>query len=143
MELDLDITYVLVIALFLLPVLLLNALVFRPFLKLFEERHDKLEGATERAKRMLDEAEHKADAFREQIRKATAEGVARRNQLRQEARDRMDARITAEKTTLQGRLDGALAEIEDARRTAMGQVESDAGRLAEETAAKLLGRALA
>ena len=60
MTLDLDITYIIVLALFLMPVVILNGLVFRPFLKIFEERHEQLEGAIERAERMLAESEDEA-----------------------------------------------------------------------------------
>lgn len=143
MELDLDITYILVIALFLVPVLLLNFLVFRPFLQLFEERHDRLEGAVERANGMIAEAEQRAEAFEAQIRKASAEGEARRNAIRQETRARMDARIDEEKQKLSEKLGEALSEITSMRKDALEKMESEADRLAEATASKLLGRNVA
>lgn len=142
MELDLDITYILVIALFLVPVLILNFLVFRPFLRLFEERHDRLEGAIERANQMLTEAEEQADAFREQIRAASAQGEERRNAIRREARERMDARIDAEKKRLSEQLSSAFSELEAKRDEALARMEAEAERLAESTATKLLGRSL-
>ena len=49
MSLDLDVTYIIVLALFLVPVVFLNGIVFKPFMALFEERHERLEGAVERA----------------------------------------------------------------------------------------------
>jgi len=142
MELDLDITYILVLALFLVPVLLLNALVFRPFLRLFEERHDKLEGAVERAHQMIGEAEERADAFKKQIREASRQGEERRNAIRKEARERMESRIEDEKKLLQEKLSGALADLETKRKDALSKIEVEADRLAEQTASKLLGRSL-
>ncbi len=140
MQLDLDITYIVVLALFLAPLLLLNALVFRPFLELFEARHDRLEGALERADQMLAEAEREAQAFSEQIRAATQKGLERRNAIRQEATDSMNRRIEEERQALQKKLDEAVADIQTKRDAAMAQVQQTAESFAETTASKLLGR---
>jgi F-type H+-transporting ATPase subunit b len=143
MELDLDITYVFVIALFLLPLILLNFLVFRPFLKVFEERHDKLEGAMERADEMLEEAERKAEEFQDQIRAATKEGVDRRNEIRQAATDAMNRRIDEERKRLADKLKGAVSDLDGRRTEAMQDIDRHAQRLADQTTSKLLGRSIA
>jgi len=140
MELDLDITYILVIALFLVPLLILNFVVFRPFLRVFEERHDRLEGAIERADQMLVEAEKQAESFREQIRAASIQGEERRNAIRQETRERMNARIEEEKKKLGEKLSAALSELESKRDDALSRLDAEADRLAESTARKILGR---
>ncbi|MEM1022878.1 MAG: hypothetical protein AAGD10_21555 [Myxococcota bacterium] len=142
MELDLDITYVFAIALFLVPLLLLNFLVFRPFLAVFEERHDKLEGAIERADLMLAEAEEKAEAFNERIKEASLQGTERRDRSRREATTRMNERVEAERNRLGAKLEAAVQELESARDKAMSTVGEQARILAEETAARILGRQL-
>ncbi len=142
MELDLDITYVFAIALFLVPLLLLNFIVFRPFLAVFEERHDKLEGAIERADAMLAEAEEKAEAFNARIKEASRQGAERRDRSRKEANERMNERLDAERKRLTEKLEGAVAELESARDEAMNSVNVQAKALAEETAARILGRKL-
>jgi len=139
-ELDLDITYVFAIALFLVPLLLLNFIVFRPFLAVFEERHDKLEGAVERADAMLAEAEEKAEAFNERIKEASRQGAERRDRSRREATERMNEQLQAERQRLTSKLEGAVAELETAREKAMSTVNEQAKTLAEETAARILGR---
>jgi F0F1-type ATP synthase membrane subunit b/b' len=141
-QLDLDFSYILVLALLLVPFIILNSLVFGPFMKMLAERHERLEGALEKASRRLDEAEDKARAFDEKIQSATQRGVDIRNQIRADAQKAMNARIDAEKATLQKRLDAALAEIKGAHGAARAQAEAEGKRLAEATAAKLLGRTL-
>jgi F-type H+-transporting ATPase subunit b len=140
MSLDLDVTYIIVLALFLVPVVFLNGIVFKPFMALFEERHERLEGAVERAKDMLEEAQAEHRTFDEKIKVATARGMDIRDQIRSKAQDDMNAKLTGEKTRLAEKLEGALAELEKKRREALADVHVEAEKIAELTAGKLLGR---
>ncbi|MEQ9497374.1 MAG: ATP synthase F0 subunit B [Deltaproteobacteria bacterium] len=140
MSLDLNVTYILVLVLFLIPLVFLNAILFKPFLKLFEERHERLEGAVVRAEGMLAQAEERAETFNEKIKVATARGIEKRNEIRATARAEMDARIDEEKKVLAGKLESALGEIEKKRREAHADIIVEAEKIAELTASKLLGR---
>ncbi|MEQ8278769.1 MAG: ATP synthase F0 subunit B [Deltaproteobacteria bacterium] len=140
MSLDLNVTYILVLVLFLIPLVFLNAILFKPFLKLFEERHERLEGAVVRAEGMLAQAEERAETFNEKIKVATARGIEKRNEIRASARAEMDARIDEEKKVLAGKLESALGEIEKKRREAHADIIVEAEKIAELTASKLLGR---
>lgn len=142
MALDLDITYILVLALFLVPLLLLNGIVFKPFMELFAERHERLEGAVDRAEDMLDEAQAEADAFDERIKSATAEGIEARNKIRTATADKTSARLDEEKGKITGKLEAAMADLEKKRREALADVHVEAERIAEATASKLLGRSI-
>ena len=140
MSLDINVTYILVLALFLVPVLLLNGIVFRPFLKLFEERHEQLEGAVKRAEEMLDQAEDRARTFESKIQVATQKGIEARNRIRALAATDMNARLEQERQSLAKRTEQALAELDKKRREALADVMVEAERIAHETASKLLGR---
>lgn len=142
MSLDLDITFIVVLALLLLPMAILNGIVFKPFLKLFEARHERLEGAIERAEGMLGEAEARAKTFEDKIKVATARGIEARNGIRAQATAEMNARLDAEKQKLAAKLDVALGELEKKRREALADMHVQAEQIAELTAAKLLGRSL-
>lgn len=142
MSLDINITYILVLALFLVPVLILNGILFRPFLRLFEERHEQLEGAVKRAEEMLDQAEERAKTFESKIQVATQKGIDARNEIRASATAEMNARIEAERKKLAEKLDAALADLEKKRREAMAEVTVEAEKIAHATASKLLGRGI-
>lgn len=142
MSLDLDITYILVLGLLLLPLLILNGIVFKPFMALFAERHERLEGAVDRAEDMLEEAESEAKTFDERIKAATSKGVETRNQIRAETSKIMGERLDEEKGKLQQKLEVALGELEKMRRVALADVHVEAESIAEATAAKLLGRSI-
>ena len=103
-------------------------------------RHEQLEGAVNRAEAMLAEAEHRAKAFEEKIQIATVKGIDARNRIRAEATKEMNARIEQERSKLGTRVEGALRELQVARREALADAHVEATRLAELAAQKLLGR---
>jgi F0F1-type ATP synthase membrane subunit b/b' len=140
LALDLDVTYLFVLALFLVPLVVLNSLVFGPFLKLFAERHEQLEGALIRAENMLAEAEHRAKTFEEKIQIATVKGIEARNKLRTIASKEMNDRLEAERVKVGKKVEEALAELKHKRLEALADAHVEATRLAEMTAQKLLGR---
>lgn len=140
MSLDINVTYILVLALFLLPVLILNDIVFRPFLQLFKERHERLEGDVKRAEEMLNQAERQARTFESKIQVATQKGIEARNKIRARAAADMNARLAHERQTLAKQTEEALAELDKKRRDALADVMVAAERIAHETASKLLGR---
>lgn len=142
LSIDLDVTYLIVLALFLAPLLILNGLLFGPFMKLFAERHEKLEGALARAETMISEAEERARAFEAKIQVATARGIDARNRLRGEAAQEMNGRIEAERVKLAERLETALLELKKKRLEALADVTVEADRMARATASKILGRAV-
>ncbi len=142
LTLDLDATYLVVLGLVLIPFVILNGLVFRPFLKMFEERHERVEGALARAEDKLEEAEDKAKAFEQKISVATQKGVDKRNELRATAQKAMADRLEAAKAEATTKVEAAVTEIRASRATAMAAVETEARKLAEATAAKLLGRGI-
>lgn len=142
MSLDLNVTYVIVLGLFLVLLIFLNALVFKPFLKLFEERHERIEGSVKRAEQMLERAEEQAKTFADRIKVATQRGLEARNQIRAEAQASMNARLDEERAKLAAKLSEAKAELAAKRADALADVGTQAVQIAEITAQKLLGRAL-
>lgn len=140
MTLDLDFTYIVVLASFLVPLLILNGIVIGPFLRLFEERHEKLEGALDRAEEKLEQAARSAATFDERMKVATDAGLEKRAAVRAEATAKMNARIEEERLKVQAKLKSALEQIQSQREQAMGDINAQAEQLAEATANKLLGR---
>ncbi|MBX2814195.1 MAG: ATP synthase F0 subunit B [Myxococcales bacterium] len=141
MTLDLDITYIVVLALFLLPLLIVNGIVLRPFMALFEARYEKLEGALERAEEMLEDAERRARVFEERIRGAAKQGMEKRSSIRAEAMNTMNGRLDEARHRLQTKLDAALQSIADEQQRGLNELNASADHMADKAASKLLGRA--
>lgn len=142
MSFDINITYFILLGLFLLVAFLLNKVVFGPFLELFQERYDKMEGAVESAEALLKQAADQEATFRQQIKKATAVGIDARAKIRGEAQQKMSQRIAAEKARQQEVLGKRIAELDALRETAMKKATAEAQALATMTAEKLLGRSI-
>ena len=142
MSLDINVTYILVLALFIVPLLVLNFFAFRPFMDLFEARYAKLEGALEKANEMLKSADEKAATFNEKIRVATHKGIEARNTVRKQSTDAMNARVESERSRVQASLKAALSELAEKRGQALSAVEKEAHLIAELAANKLLGRSV-
>ena len=142
MSIDIDATYIIVLVMFLVPLLILTGIVFGPFMKLFAERHEKLEGALARSEKMIEQAEVKAKAFEEQMKSATAKGIDIRNKVRAVAMTKMNHKIEASRAELQVKLEKSKFELDASRRQAMADVHVEAEKMAELTAQKMLGRSL-
>ena len=140
LTLDVDPTIVLVIGLIVIPFIFLNTLVFRPFLKVFDERHERIEGALERANAEADEAEAKARSFAKQIEVARTKGLEARDRIRAAAQKSMTERVAAEQKKIDARMATEVSAVAKARAEGLAAVDAEAQRLAELTATKLLGR---
>lgn len=140
LTLDVDPTIVLVIGLIVIPFIFLNTLVFRPFLKVFDERHERIEGALERANAKIDEAEAKARSFAKQIEVARTKGLEARDRIRAAAQKSMTERVAAEQKKIDARMATEVSAVAKARAEGLAAVDAEAQRLAELTATKLLGR---
>jgi F-type H+-transporting ATPase subunit b len=137
---DLDASFVVQIALFVVLLLILKPLLFDPMLRLFEEREERIERTIEKA-RDMDKASAKALAKYEAIlTKAREAGSAERDQLRGQGAKK-EAELTAHVrsqtavTLEQGR--GAIAnEAKEAR----SKLQIEATTLGRAIASRVLGR---
>ena len=80
-----DYTLFIQIGLFLFLWFFLSRFVFPPFLRLLEEREHKTEGVKSEAKSAAEEAERLRVAYEKEITRATEEGNAIKEEIRQEA----------------------------------------------------------
>jgi F-type H+-transporting ATPase subunit b len=142
-EMDVDRTMLFQSAIFVLLIVVLSPLLFKPVLRLFEERERRTEGARSDARVMQDKAEkllEKYEAKLEEVRRvATIERERLRAEtLQLESRILGEARDATAKFVTEGR-----AQLE--RETAKIRAEMNAQRqaIAREIGSKVLGREVA
>jgi F-type H+-transporting ATPase subunit b len=139
---DLDGSFFIQLAIFLIAFLILKTLVFRPVMALFDARDQAMEGGKRAAEEMERDATQKRERFEAELRsvrqKATEDRDRLRNQALQLARE-LTERARRENTAT---LSSAKAQLEleaaDARQKAL----ADAPALARQIAEKLLGRSV-
>ena len=82
---DLDGTLFIQLGIFFVALLLLNILVFKPMIRLFDAREASIEGAREEARKLQAEAKKSGETFDEQLRKVKLSAGQDRDRLRSEA----------------------------------------------------------
>jgi F-type H+-transporting ATPase subunit b len=139
---SLNITLLIQIALFLSFMFLLNQLLFKPMVRVLDERRERTEGRRKKAAQLDGEAESVLADYLKRIQDARADADRTRDQLaRQGEAERQKiveaAMVQAEKTVaeVRGRV---RAEALEARKA----LEAEARALAEGVAEKILGRAM-
>jgi F-type H+-transporting ATPase subunit b len=140
---DIDLTVLVQFGLFLVMLVLLNQLLFKPYLRLRAKRQEGIEGARAEAERMTAEADAKLGDYEtslaqarnrasEESRKIRGEAAAHEREVTSAAR----AKAAAALEEAQGRV---RTETEAARATLMPQAEA----IAKQITSKLLGREVA
>src|SRR5262249_54353628 len=108
---DLDGTVFIQLGLFLLMLIALRALVFRPFLRARAERDDQITGEKRRAVEMEQAAQTKLEAFSARLEQAKQTGIAMRARARTEAGQRERAVLDRARAETQALLEAERAHV--------------------------------
>jgi F-type H+-transporting ATPase subunit b len=139
---EINATILLQLALFLVLMVLLSQFLFQPLLRLFDARERRIDGAQEEAKQYRENADQKAAIIEERVQDARHEARETLNDFKARAKDREDEIIGAAREHSQARLNEARQTLEQQVQQAKAKLNNDAMTLAEDMAAKALGRAL-
>lgn len=134
--------FAILVAVFLVLLIPLNQILLRPLLGALEEREKRIEGARQNAEAVAAKAEEILQRYETEIREARLRADQSHKTALHGARTEMfqvtaDARRFAE-----DELDRARNEVSRALVGARSELQGHASRLAEEAAAKILGRSL-
>jgi F-type H+-transporting ATPase subunit b len=139
---EINATILLQLALFLVLMVLLSQFLFQPLLRLFDARERRIDGAQEEAKQYRENADQKAAIIEERVQHARQEARETLNEFKVRAKGREDEIIGAAREVSQTRLNDARQTLEQQMEQAKTKLNDDAMTLAEDMAAKALGRAL-
>jgi F-type H+-transporting ATPase subunit b len=121
---------------------ILSQFLFQPLLRLFDARERRIDGAQEEAKQYRENADQKAAIIEERVRHARQEARETLNDFKTRAKGREDEIIGAAREISQTRMSEAREVLEKQVEQAKSKLNNDAMSLAEDMAAKALGRAL-
>jgi F-type H+-transporting ATPase subunit b len=138
---DLNWTFFLQGAVFVVLLLMLNRILFRPILKVLSARKEEIDGSLQRAKDLESEIAEKMSRYQERLQEARLKGSQEKAALRQEAAIE-EGKIVGQaqqsaSDNLQQIKSRVAAEAEEARLGLRGEVQA----LATGIASKVLGRA--
>jgi len=127
---------------FLLTLLILNFLLFRPIRRIVAERKEKVARSEAEIERLRLGGQEKLSMFQSQIDQARSEGADKRLGARKAAQDEERALLDKVSKEMEATLERARAEIaadaQQARQALRGQADAFASAVAE----KILGRSL-
>lgn len=133
---------IVLVVLFALLIVPANALLWRPLLRVFDERRERIAGTRARADKLASEAEDVLTAYQGAVERGRLAAEVVRTQLLEEAR-REQSQVTAEaRRAAETEVAAAREAIDAALERARVDLQSATSELGREAAARVLGRPL-
>lgn len=140
---SLDYSVVYQFALFLVLGVILNKVLFRPYLNLLEERERKTTGAQHDSTDLEREGARLRAQYEEKIAQAQATGYAAKELIAQEARQQREKVLTQAREAATSMLEAVQQEVEIQLQKERQLIATEVKTLAHEMASKILGRDVA
>ncbi len=138
--LDVDGTLFVMLGLFLLTMAVLTQFLWRPYLRVKEERVTRVEGYKEQASKMEADAQARLDRIQAELADARRRGSQELAKLRSEAHAAENQILLAAQTRAQADLAAARTKVEAALAAEKAKLVARAQELGHEAAARILGR---
>jgi F-type H+-transporting ATPase subunit b len=139
---DIDKSLLIQIINFLILLITLNFILFKPIRQIMQEREQGISAAFGDAKSAQDRVQSLLDNYNASLAEAKQKATTAYNTLYQQGLDTQRDMIAAERAKAGEMLDKARAEIMAASATARGDLRKEAERLSQDITSKLLGRAV-
>ncbi len=140
---DFDYTFFVQLGIFLVTALAASALLFKPYMRLREERVEAVEGSRGEAERMSAEADSKLAGYEEKLAGARTRARDEQRKIRAEAAEHEREVTDRARSEAQGALDAARARVQIEANAARSELLPRAESLAVGIVSKLLGRKVA
>jgi F-type H+-transporting ATPase subunit b len=122
---------------------LYSVLVHRPLVKVLAERHNRTEGAIEKARADIAAAEARTAEYEQRLREARVAVFKTQEARRQQALQARAATVAQARAGAQGQIEQARTVIQKERLEAQSGLQAEAGRLATEIIRTVLSPAMA
>lgn len=137
---ELNITIIVQLVVFLFGVLWLSLVLFRPMIRLMEEREKRIEGRRKEAEALLASGNEKSGIIDIRLEEARALALEERKDLRNEGQKIYSAVVEQARKQAQEKLQGARDDIEAARFEAAQELKREAQVMAQLIVERVLER---
>lgn len=127
---------------FIILLIILNKMLYRPLMNIIAERREAIEGSHGRAKSLEAEIEDKMQRYQQQLNEAKTVANDERNKLKKAATEEETKILTEAQGKATTRLQAIKSQVGDEAAAASKTLKSEAGSLAGQIATKILGREL-
>lgn len=128
---------------FIILLVVLNKLLYRPLLKVMAERRETITGGHARAKDLEADIDDKMQRYQQQLSEAKAQANSERNELKKAAGVDEAAILSEANGKATTRLQAIKSQVADEADAASKTLKNEAEALAQQIATKILGRDLA
>jgi F-type H+-transporting ATPase subunit b len=139
---DLNLTVIFQLAIVLILMVALSSLVFKPFLRVVEERKDWIQGAEKKARDLHQRSEELMERYRDSISAAQAQGASIREELRKEGLSKETEVLQKAMEEANQFLEEMKGKIQEESRKVRTGLRLQAQTLSRELAEKMLGRSI-
>jgi len=139
---DINATLLWQLANFIVLLIVLNFILFKPIRQVMQEREQGISAAFGDAKTAQERMQNLLDRYNASLAEAKQKATATYNTIYQQGLDAQRDMISAERAKAGEMLDKARAEIAAAATAARADLKKEAERLSQEITTKLLGRAV-
>jgi F-type H+-transporting ATPase subunit b len=139
---DLNPTVIFQLAIVLILMVALSSLVFKPFLRVVEERKDWIQGAEKKARDLHQRSEELMERYRDSMSAAQAQGASIREELRKEGLSKETEVLQKAMEEANQFLEEMKAKIQEESRRVRTGLRLQAQTLSRELAEKMLGRSI-
>lgn len=127
---------------FILLILILNRLLYKPILGMIDKRKRQFEESEAEVKRLRETVDEKMAAYEERLRQAKVDAVAAKNEVIRQGAEEAKAVIDAVRAEIPGMMEQFQARIDQEVGEATRILQSQSQKLSVEIAEKVLGRSL-
>lgn len=128
---------------FIILLMILNKILYRPLMNIIAERRGTIEGSYDRAKSLEADIEDKMQRYQQQLSEAKLAANDERNKLRKTATEEETKILSEAQGKASSRLQAIKAQVGDEAAAASKKLKSEAQSLGTQIATKILGRELA
>lgn len=137
---DVDLTFVVQLVLFVALTLILKPILFDPMLKLFEEREKRIDGAKLQARKIDEKSASALGKYEAEMARARAAAGADRDKIRAEAVKREQDILATVRASSQKVLDDGKRAVHAEAERVRVTLRAEAGTMARDLASRVLGR---
>ncbi len=140
---DIDSTAFVQFAIFVVMALASTQLLFKPYLRMREERDAGMDGARKEAENLSAQADAKLADYEDKLASARARAQEERRKIRAEAADHLQQITDKARSAAQSAIDAANTKVVSETESARAELLPKADSLASQMVSKLLGREVA
>ena len=126
--------------LFFVSYLILNFLVFKPYMKAAQERENRTLGNEESAESFLDQTRKLQEEYEQEAKALNAQLKGFFDTAREEAKKKYEEIVSSARTDAEKTLSASRAELAQQIETAKSQLSSEVEKVSDDMAAKILGK---